>query len=61
MNIELVELSSDMMCGICINVPVCIYTIGTLLLLCSIIISSSIIIIITIEPPTIRSRVALLL
>jgi hypothetical protein len=29
MNIELVELSSDMMCGACVNVPICVYTIGT--------------------------------
>jgi hypothetical protein len=56
MNIELVELSSDMMCGTSINVPVGVYTIGTLLLLGSIIF-----IIITIAPPTVRSKVTLLL
>jgi hypothetical protein len=55
MNIELVELSSDMMRG-CINIPVCVYSIGTFGLLwwwwC--------IIIITIAPPAISCRVSFL-
>jgi hypothetical protein len=44
------------MCGSCVNIPVGVYTIGTLLLLRSIIF-----IIITIAPPTVMSRVTLLL
>jgi hypothetical protein len=57
-DMELVELTSDMICGTCVYVPVCMNSLGTFGLFWWLVI---IIIIITITSPTLISWMALLL
>ena len=57
MNLKLVELSCDMIGSPCVNVPVCIYPIGTF----GIVVCVILIIIITVAPPTFISGVSFLL